>query len=209
MKILELFAGSCSFSNVAKELGHETFTTDIKQFDKIDYVVDIMDFDIKQIPFVPDIIWASPPCTTFSVASISHHWNIDNTPKTENAKVGMKIINKTFEIIEEINPKYWYVENPRGKLRKLNLKTKTVRGYIKHVCYCKYGDTRMKPTDIWTNNFNWIPRPMCRAGNRNCHHEPAPRSSDTGTQGAKNSYEAAKIPDELCLEILESTKDYD
>ena len=28
MKVLELFAGSCSFSNVAKEFGHETFTID-------------------------------------------------------------------------------------------------------------------------------------------------------------------------------------
>lgn len=203
MKVLELFAGSCSFSNVAKELRHETFTTDIKQWGKINYVVDIFDFNINKVPFIPDIIWASPPCTTFSVASISYHWNINNTPKTDDAILGMKIVDKTIGLIEYFNPKYWYIENPRGKLRKLNIKTKSIPGYVKHVCYCKYGDKRMKPTDIWTNNFNWIPRTMCYAGNKNCHHEPAPRGSDTGTQGIHNSYENSKIPRELCLEILE------
>ena len=69
MKVLELFAGSCSFSNVAKEYGYETFTTDYNNFDGIDYVTDILDFDYDELPYKPDIIWASPPCTYFSVAS--------------------------------------------------------------------------------------------------------------------------------------------
>ena len=68
MKVLELFAGSRSFSKVAEEMGMETFTTDYKDFDKIDYVVDLLDFNINKIPFKPDVIWASPPCTYFSVA---------------------------------------------------------------------------------------------------------------------------------------------
>ena len=43
MKILELFAGSRSFSKVAEELGHDTFSVDIQPFDNIDYVTDILD----------------------------------------------------------------------------------------------------------------------------------------------------------------------
>ena len=35
MKILELFAGSRSFSKVAEELGHETFAVDINDFERI------------------------------------------------------------------------------------------------------------------------------------------------------------------------------
>ena len=42
MKVLELFAGSCSFTNVAKEYGFETFTTDHKDFEGIDYVTDFL-----------------------------------------------------------------------------------------------------------------------------------------------------------------------
>jgi len=96
MKVLELFAGSRSFSKVAEELGMETYTTDVKQFDKIDYVCDIMNFDVSKVPFKPDVIWASPPCTFFSVASIGHHWNKDHTPKTEQAKLGVKIAEKVY-----------------------------------------------------------------------------------------------------------------
>ena len=67
MNVLELFGGSCSFSNMAKKQGHKTFTSDYKDFDGIDYVTDIMQFDLNKIPFKPDIIWASPPCTFFQL----------------------------------------------------------------------------------------------------------------------------------------------
>ena len=43
MNVLELFAGSCTFSNEAKKLGYNTFTSDYKQFNNIDYVVDILE----------------------------------------------------------------------------------------------------------------------------------------------------------------------
>ena len=62
----------------------------------------------------------------------------------------------------------------------------------------------MKPTDVFSNDFEWIPRGMCHNGNRDCHHEPAPRGSRTGTQGLKGNYERSKIPQELCYEILEN-----
>ena len=210
MKVLELFAGSRSFSKVAEEMGMETFTTDYKDFDKIDYVCDIMDFDVSRVPFRPDIIWASPPCTYFSVASIGHHWHKDHTPKTEQAKLGVQIVQKTLDIIDMFQPKHFFIENPRGKLRKLDV----VKGIPRTtVCYCQYGDTRLKPTDIWTDNladwFNkkgWKPRAMCnyRQKNCNCHHEKAPRGSKTGTQGLKGNYERSVVPYELCKEILNS-----
>tara|TARA_R100001443_G_scaffold117265_1_gene140973 strand:+ start:981 stop:1598 length:618 start_codon:yes stop_codon:yes gene_type:complete len=203
MKILELFAGSRSFSKAAEEIGHETYTTDFKPFDKIDQVCDIFDFDISKIPFQPDIIWASPPCTYFSVASIGHHWNKDHTPKTKEAILGVKIVQRTLDIIKELNPGRFYIENPRGKLRKLPvIQSVPIR---RTVWYCKYGDTRAKPTDIWTNDLFWIPRDVCHNGNKNCHHEAAPRGSKTGTQGLKGNYERSVVPKELCLEILEGT----
>ena len=75
------------------------------------------------------------------------------------------------------------MENPRGVLRKLDV----VKGLPKHtVWYCTYGDDRAKPTDIWTNDLFWTPRPVCKNGNKDCHHVPAPRGSRTGRQGRKN-----------------------
>jgi len=198
MKVLELFAGSRSFSKAAEAKGFEVFTSDYKDFEGIDYVCDILDFDEGKVPFKPDIIWASPPCTYFSVASIGKHWHKDNTPKTEQAELGMKIVKKTIEIIEMFQPDYFFIENPRGKLRKLDFMQEWDRATV---TYCQYGDTRMKPTDIW-HSSPWIPRPMCKNG-MPCH-EAAPRGSKTGTQGLKGNYERSKVPEELCNDILDS-----
>ena len=204
MKVLELFAGSRSVGKACEELDCEVYSSDINAFPGIDYVTDIRDFDVDKVPFVPDILWASPPCTYFSVASIGKHWNKDHTPKSDNAMFGVEIVSATLYIInvfKSINPNLiWYMENPRGKLRKLSV----VGGLHRNtVTYCQYGDTRMKPTDIWTNNLNWKPRPMCKNG-MPCHVS-APRGSQTGTQGMKGNYERSKIPHELCIEILKQT----
>lgn len=215
MNVLELFAGSRSIGKVAEELGYNVFSVDINAFEKIDYVCNILEFDLKKVPFKPDIIWASPPCTAFSVTQIGRNWHHDNTPKTEGAILGMKLVVKTLQIINELKPKYWYMENPRGKLRKLDI----VKGLPRTtVWYCQYGDTRAKPTDIWSNNirsiFNtegWQPRAECFNGNENCHHDKQPRGYEAkklsgaigkGTQGLKDNYERSKIPYELCKEIL-------
>ena len=212
-KILELFAGSRSFSKVAKEFGHKVYTTDIEPFGEIDLVCDIFKFDIDKMldEFgTPDIIWASPPCTTFSVASIGHHWKGGNKayiPKTKEAEMGIKIIEETNWLIKMLNPKYFYIENPRGLLRKLPVITK--ESYIRHtIWYCQYHNPekdkikRAKPTDIWTNDYSWKPKPVCKNGNPDCNHERAPRGSRTGTQGLKDDYERSKVPYELCKEII-------
>lgn len=176
MIIRELFAWSRSIGKVAEELWMVCYSSDIEQFWGIHYVVDIMDFDINKFP-KPDIIRASPPCQWFSVAAIGKNWNIDWTPKTDSARLGIKLLERTLEIIKEVNPKYFFIENPRGKMRKMG----QLEWILRHtVTYCQYGDNRMKPTDIWTNNVNWKPRPMCKNGDP-CHIS-APRGSKTGTQ---------------------------
>jgi hypothetical protein len=70
------------------------------------------------------------------------------------------------------------MENPRGMLRKLEV-VKDLPRYT--VTYCQYGDTRMKPTDLWGVVPKWSPRPTCKNGDT-CHVS-APRGSRTGTQG--------------------------
>ena len=201
MKVLELFAGSRSFSKVAEEMGMQTFTSDYKCFDKIDYICDILQFDVSKIPFKPDIIWASPPCTTFSIASCYHHWNKDRTPKTKECFKGIEMVKKTLEIIKNLKPRYFYIENPRGLLRKMDFIQNI--GIRNTITYCQYGETRMKPTDIWTNNLNWKPKKMCKNG-MPCH-ESAPRGSRTGTQGIKGNYLRSIVPYELCKEILKTS----
>ena len=102
MKLLELFAGSRSIGKEAEKQGYEVFSIDINNFKDIDLVIDILELKKEMIPFTPNVIWASPPCTYFSVASIGVHWFEDHKPKTEEAKLGMEILNKTLSIFK------WY-----------------------------------------------------------------------------------------------------
>ncbi len=203
--LLELFAGSRSVGSVAEEKGMNVFSVDWEKFDKIDLAIDIEELQIKDVPFIPDVVWASPDCTTYTIAAISTHRNgVD--PKSAYAKK-CDAVNKHFiSLIDEwllVNHKMiFFIENPRGMMRKMPFMQRFKR-YT--VWYCTYGDDRAKPTDIWTNSKTWIPRPMCHNGNKNCHHQPAPRGSKTGTQGKKGSYNRSKIPYELCLEIINST----
>ena len=204
MKVLELFAGSRSIGKVADELGYEVFSVDINNFEGIDLVKDIEFLTKEDIPFIPDVIWASPPCTTYSIAAISHHRDMGK-PKTDFAAKSDRLVLNTLRLIKEFDCTY-FIENPRGYLRKMDF----MLGVPKTtVWYCTYGDVRAKPTDIWSNHiyslFNengWKPRPMCFNGNTKCQHQPAPRGSRTGTQGMKNNYERSKVPYELCKEIL-------
>lgn len=206
MKVLELFAGSRSIGKAAEALGHEVFSSDIEQFGGIHYVADILQFDLLEVPFIPDVVWASPPCTGFSVAAIGHHWTGGKgayIPNTDTARLGIKLMEATIDFIEHylvMNPDLiFFIENPRGLMRKMP----QMQAMKRHtVTYCQYGDTRMKPTDIWTNSKTWEPLAMCKNGSP-CH-EAAPRGAKTGTQGLKGAHERSKIPAQLCKEIIES-----
>jgi hypothetical protein len=202
LKLVELFAGSRCVGKAGEELGMKVFSADWQPFDNIDFVGDIENMKISDVPFVPDVVWASPDCTTYTIAAISTHRN-GTEPKSEYAKKCDQVNRHFISLIKqwlEKNPNLkFYIENPRGMLRKMPF----MQEFKRHtVWYCQYGDNRAKPTDIWTNNDEWLPRPMCHNGNKNCHHQPAPRGSKTGTQGRKGSYNRSMIPHQLCIEAL-------
>lgn len=200
MKILELFSGTESFSKEALKRGHEVITIDNDKRFNPTYCIDILSIDPDwihdKIGYI-DVIWASPPCTTFSVASISTHWKGGKgafIPKTEQAKLGLRLLEHTIYLIKNLKPKYWIIENPRGVMRKvIDCPFKPIT-----VTYCQYGDKRMKPTDLWMN-FEFKGK-RCKNG-MTCH-ESAPRGSKTGTQGLKGAKERGVIPPRLCQEIL-------
>ena len=205
INLLELFAGSRSIGNIAEKKGINVFSVDWEKFDKIDLVIDIEILNIKDIPFIPDVVWSSPDCTTYSIAAVSSHRINSIEPKSNYAIKCDKVNIHWIKLIKEwliINPNLiFFIENPRGMLRKMPFMQEFKRYTI---WYCTYGDDRAKPTDIWTNSKKWIPREICHNGNKNCHHQSAPRGSKTGTQGKKGSYNRSKIPEKLCEEIINS-----
>ena len=212
MKVLELFAGTRSIGKAFEANGHEVFSVEWdKRFENIDLYADVLTVtadEIIQRFGKPDVIWASPDCTTFSIAAISHHrrknpitGNLD--PISEYAKFCDKVDQHVLGLIKELNPKFYFIENPRGGMRKMEW----MQGLPRYsITYCQYeldkpvSERRMKPTDIWTNHPDPNFKPMCKNGNP-CHAS-APRGARTGTQGLKGAKERSVIPKMLCEHIV-------
>jgi hypothetical protein len=203
MLIFDFFAGTRSSTQAFEDAGHTVISFDNDfQFD-VTVFADVFEMNAEDLIArygQPDFVWASPPCTAFSVASIGHHWYGTAKPKTEAAEQAMKLVAHTRKLCEELNPRYGFViENPRGMLRKLPILDGLTRWTV---TYCQYGDDRMKPTDLWTTVKNWEPRPACKNG-ASCH-VAAPRGARTGTQGRDGAVIRSMIPYALGEEILDA-----
>lgn len=122
MKILELFAGTRSIGKAFEKRGHEVFSIDWDEsFKDIDWNVNINDVtseDILSRFGHPDVIWASPDCTTYSVAAIQRHRRKtkdgDLIPISDYARECDIVNRHVLDLIFELNPTYYFIENPRG-----------------------------------------------------------------------------------------------
>jgi len=234
MNVLELFAGSRSIGKAAEDIGYNVFSCDINDFDGIDYVGDILTFDYDKVPFKPDIIWASPPCEKWSLACGVKGGNIYwESIKEKNLTVGIKprenfdvkavykilqtphlvkeereihvsILDKTLEIINHYQPKYYFIENPVGYM-KYYLKDKVDN--INVCTYCQYGFPYRKPTNIFSNIEMELK--YCKIGSI-CHsnnlYNRGKKIKNSNKSIATSYYDRSKIPHKLCVDVLKYTK---
>lgn len=110
MQVLDLFSGLGGWSKAFKDRGHNVVTVDNNPKFKPDICKDIM--DLTKMDFIDydfDIILASPPCTEFSKSMMPDSWN-----KNRTVTPNTKLVEKTIKLINEINPRYWIIENVRG-----------------------------------------------------------------------------------------------
>lgn len=122
MKLLELFAGTRSISKAFERQGHTAYTVEWdKKFENISVYDDINNLTPERVielcGGVPDVIWASPDCTTYSVAAIWKHRRNENgklVPISDYAKYCDKTNQHLVSLIRAVNPKLWFIENPRG-----------------------------------------------------------------------------------------------
>ena len=159
LNMFEFFKGTGSIGKVAKRMGYNVVSLDLESKYTPDIEANILEWDYKkwaeENKFVPDYIWASPPCNTFS--PLAYRLKERNTktavPSSARAKEGTAVLHKTIEIIKYFqskNPKLLFtIENPRGMMRhdaeikKLPNRETTL--------YALYGDFKRKPTDFWSN----------------------------------------------------------
>ena len=201
MNLLEMFSGTGSVGLVAKSLGFNVISLELKN---ADINTDILKWDYKQFDRNHfDFIWSSPPCTEYSVAT---------TRGIRNIEYANSIVLKTIEIIKYFNPKYFVIENPQTGLLKNQEFMDEFE--FKDVDYCKYGFNYRKRTRLWNNITTWKPRDLCKkdCGNirNNKHIETAQRlpqksKADWGESPIIHSQsDLYRIPENLISEILMS-----
>lgn len=206
MKVLELFSGLECISNAFRARGHECFTVDWDEKFPSSLHIDIMDLTAEMVLEEfghPDVVWSGNDCTTFSVAAISYHrtknsltGNLD--PKTDKARKADEVNKHTLELIRELSPKFFFIENPMGGLRSMDYMQGIPR-YL--ITYCQYGFPYRKATDIFTNHPNPNFKPPCRNGDP-CH-ERAPRGTQKGLQAIKDKALRSAYPPLLCEHIVD------
>jgi len=203
MRLLELFAGTGSVGKVAKSLGWDVVSLDMDFRTKPDIVADILHWDYKAYtPGQFDLIWASPPCTEYSIAKTTGTRNLDKADS---------VAKHTLHIIDYLQPKFFIIENPQTGM----LKDRPFMSHLPYrdIDYCKYGMPYRKRTRLWNNIYFWEPQPLCNydcpASNGKKHKEiaqRAPKSGDTERSRFTQS-QLYRVPSELIDEILQTLKD--
>lgn len=210
MKVLDLFSGLGGWSKAFLDRGHEVVTVDIEQSFNPTICADMMDVDFDKLGRfgVFDVVLASPPCNCFSVMAIRHYWKKElgvSYPRNENVLKSLELVKHTLRLIEELNPRFWIMENPTGMLRKQPFMKKYE---MKTVTQCQYGREFRKSTDLWGVFPRKFIAKTCK--NRDGCHQKTTRDhkkrhdeqfSRNGLQDQKHKAQRALIPYGLSMEM--------
>ena len=202
--VLDLFSGTGSATRAFREDARcQVVDVDIDFTRSATYTMSIERWYYEELPkFKPgnfQFIWASPPCKYFSIANsqLKRHW-WRSGPKSPEVFDALRTVAYTLKIIEELQPQYWVLENPRGMLRTVRMMDQYAR---RTVTYCQYGHDAMKPTDLWGRlPPTWQPK-LCQYGD-SCHVN-APSKGVSATE-AKTYDERIHVPYGLSKSILDA-----
>lgn len=192
VRVLDLFAGLGGWSHPWREARQDVFAVDLDERFQVEAHLDVLQLAAADLPWRPDVVLASPPCEAFSPMTISRNWTAPGVPKSDKARLGLALLQRTLDLVRELDPAFWVVENPRGMMRKAPAMAGLDR---RTVTYCQLGEVRQKPSDLWGGFPPSLVLPdPCRAGDP-CHVS-APRGSKTpgSTQGIRDRADRAIVP---------------
>jgi hypothetical protein len=197
-RILVLCSGTGSFEKPFIEAGWEVVSVDWDKRHGADIVTDIRDIEVdhfKAIVGTFDWVHSSPDCKLYSIAN-SRRWHLhwdECRPISDEARASNELVEKCIAISEELSNHYWTLENPNGLLQLQPFMQRHQKG---RVTYCQYGDSRMKPTNIWGKlPRTWVPK-RCNYGDK-CH-TPSPRGEVVPKDTCSMTYdERIAIPFDL------------
>lgn len=215
MRLLELFCGTKSVSNVFKQNDeYEIVSLDFNPKFNATHTVNILEWDFKQYaPDHFDVIWASPDCTTFSVATGGKYrtkasiYGLNNAHQPQSNLANAMVI-KVIEILKYFNCKSWFIENPRGLLQHYPPMIDFIKETNSHkglVYYGNYGWGFPKPTNIWSNLPLWTEtKPIMKEDTYKIHTrgDGIVRRYYNGYK-FKNTEERSKIPPMLISRLKE------
>jgi hypothetical protein len=201
--VFDFYSGTGSSTQAFEDAGHRVIKVELDEYFEADER-DILALTAEGLIAKygqPDFIWASPPCQKFSVASLWKYWEGSRgqtKPKHPDVYEAIALVEHTVNLMQALKPTYgWIMENPRGMLRHQEVVKELPRWTIS---YCQYGDTRMKPTDLWGTIQGWTPRPICRP-RAECHESSPAGTNAGGTGKLRNARLRSMIPYQLGQEI--------
>lgn len=207
MKILELFSGMGKISQSFLERGHEIYRIDWSEKVEAELHADISKLTVQDIltlcDGLPDIIWASPQCTTYSIATHRHR-TLSDGAISELAKSDDLTNIHMWKLIDELvslGTKYYFVENPQGRMRHADFVKNRPRFEITYCSYGNKGNAKgyedvyiMKKTDIWSNHPNPNFLPKCSKPYPHIH-------GDWGKAKKRDYISRGEMPKSLCDHI--------
>jgi site-specific DNA-cytosine methylase len=197
MKLLELFSGTKSVSNAVGSQFNEIISVDILNKYNPTFVCNILEWDYKQYPEgYFDAIWASPPCTEYSII-------LNSRPERKrNIEFANSIVQRTLEIIQYFKPNKWFIENPQTGLLKNQSFMKNIPFY--DIDYCMYSDFGYrKRTRIWTNK-NTFNAKLCNKQCGNMIGNTHKYSTGNSYMGLKTKHQKDlyRIPEKLIQDLF-------
>lgn len=200
LRILDLCCGTKSITRALHKLfpHAKIVTVDVDPAFNPSILTDVREWkvshDFKVGHF--DMIWASPPCTQYSLAK---------TIGTRDLQTADSVVTAVLRIIDYLKPKAWFIENPHALLGTRPFMQK-LEAYKNTCTYCRYGFKYRKETDIWTNiqvNLRHCETRPCVAKAMYGKHLQTAQAGPThsGTPGTPRE-QAYAVPEALLKQLL-------